>query len=465
MAPKPYVVLLGDVGTGKSTIVEKLTGETGRSSASNKSVTVTTEVFEIYDGSFVICDTPGSNAMENQFKHNLNIAHAINYSPVTCVMIIAKADTRMDNVVDRVKNYAEGFLPEDLPLELIGVCVTHMDTVTWTKNEILPYLKGQLGIETAIVCSLDTTGTTLKNDILAECAQKRPIELHIDSEMFLRLFKISNNNLKVLREARKEVARFEKMKQLFYQQKREYGKKDQMDMIFEFQTWMLEEIIEAQKRLSNNNNFTFLEGPEMASEAGHVANMTNQLRKVLSDVRIEAMTYHKDVDTDFRKCPHCSTVWQKIEGCDGATTCGKRVSKGYQYDVWSGGYGVMSTFEFSWDYEKNQFIIKKLSSSEKKRLNTSRQQGRGAGCGKDIEWAKMAPVKVPVEFGISPSSTKDVVPLPPVEREPWNEYYVIAISLLPELKLKKNITTSTSWNAAYEKAIRRLGKLKKEKKI
>ena len=83
----PYVVLIGDVGSGKSTIVEKLTGEKGRSSAARQSETSAAEVFETHDGSLIIADTPGSNAMTDQFEHNLHIAHALNLRPVTCILI------------------------------------------------------------------------------------------------------------------------------------------------------------------------------------------------------------------------------------------------------------------------------------------------------------------------------------------------------------------------------------------
>ena len=79
----PYVVLMGDVGTGKSTVVEKLTGKTGRSSDANQSVTTTTETFRTPDGSLIVSDTPGSNAMRDKLAHNVWIASALNYLPVS----------------------------------------------------------------------------------------------------------------------------------------------------------------------------------------------------------------------------------------------------------------------------------------------------------------------------------------------------------------------------------------------
>ena len=68
---KPYIVLMGAVGSGKSTIVEKLTGVKGRSGADKFSVTTSSEVFQNFDGSLDICDTPGTNAREDRFMHNM----------------------------------------------------------------------------------------------------------------------------------------------------------------------------------------------------------------------------------------------------------------------------------------------------------------------------------------------------------------------------------------------------------
>ena len=69
--------------SGKSTIVEKLTGVVGRSSDANVSVTRTTQFFSTQDNRLKISDTPGANAMDDKFQHNIQIATAFNYGPVS----------------------------------------------------------------------------------------------------------------------------------------------------------------------------------------------------------------------------------------------------------------------------------------------------------------------------------------------------------------------------------------------
>ena len=54
-------------------------------------------------------------------------------------------------------------------------------------------------------------------------------------------------------------------------------------------------------------------------------------------MRIEAVKYHADVDTDFQKCPYCGEIWQKVEGCVGDTQCGNRPSDELNRDQVNGG--------------------------------------------------------------------------------------------------------------------------------
>ena len=61
------------------------------------------------------------------------------------------------------------------------------------------------------------------------------------------------------------------------------------------------------------NNFTFY-GDGAANEAGHIANMTNQLRAILYDIRMETLSQGASDHgvNELRKCPHCGVTWAKI---------------------------------------------------------------------------------------------------------------------------------------------------------
>ena len=89
----PYIVLVGDVGSGKSSVVEKLTGEKNRSSNAKESFTRSSEPFWCKDGKLVVSDTPGSNAMKDKVEHNVWIAGAMNFRPVSRYVVQSGTET------------------------------------------------------------------------------------------------------------------------------------------------------------------------------------------------------------------------------------------------------------------------------------------------------------------------------------------------------------------------------------
>ena len=400
----PYIVLLGDVGTGKSTIVEKLTKGEGRSSNTYESFTKASEVFWVPDASLIVADTPGSNALKDKLEHNMHIAAAINFRPVSRIFIVVKAETRIDTVVDNVRKYADRFL--EFPIDVVGVLVTHMDLVTWGERDFTQRVEDELGID-AIVFSLITTDhQTLKKSILKTCTETH--NLTVDDENFFKLFKIHSNHRKILKFTSDEVEKFSDKKRAFDEARKAFHGKDLVDLVFEFHTYMTDEIIEAQKRMSEKNNFTF-DGDGAANEAGHVANMVNQLRVVIYDIRTECLSYQSEHGvSELRKCPHCGLIWTKVEGCDGDTTCGNRPS--FVNDFRDPSFAELGTFLFQWLGNGRLHIIK----IGQKKVNSEKRSTDQYGCGKSVNWKQMATVEIPSEFSETVKVvTNDIKTLPP----------------------------------------------------
>ena len=401
----PYIVLLGDVGTGKSTLVEKLTGKKGRSSDANESFTKTSRAFWARGGSLIVSDTPGSNALKDKLDHNIWIAGALNFRPVSRIFIVVKAETRIDNVVDNVRKYADRFL--ELPMDVIAVLVTHMDMVDWKEEDFTARIEDELGIDTVVFSRISTKCETLLPSILKTC--KEEYNLTVNSENFFKLFKIHNNHRKILQSTSDEVKNFTEKKKAFDEARKGFNGKDLVDLVFEFQAYMTDEIVEAQKRMSEKNKFSFY-GDGAANEAGHVANMVNQLRMVLYDIRTECLGYQNEHSvSELRRCPYCSTVWTKVEGCEGDTTCGNRPST--TSDLRDSAYAVLGTFSFRWLGSGNLEITKSGGKTVKSERPSS---SSFVGCGKSINWKKMPTVTVPSEFSETVKvGTSDIKVLPP----------------------------------------------------
>ena len=150
-------------------------------------------------------------------------------------------------------------------------------------------------------------------EMLRVCGRR--FNLSIDEDDFFRLFKIHNNNLRIIRSSKREVELFKAIKREFDRQRPKVDKQREPDLLFDFQAFMLNEIILAQQRVAEENSFTFL-GDGAANEAGHIANLTNQLKIALLDVRVTCLRFTQQMDDVMRRCPNCGLVWVKIDGCD-----------------------------------------------------------------------------------------------------------------------------------------------------
>lgn len=199
------------------------------------------------------------------------------------------------------------------------------------------------------------------------------------------------------------------MKKNFGEARKGFTGKDLVDLIFEFQAYMADQIVEAQKRLSEKNNFTFY-GDGAANEAGHVANMVNQLRMILYDIRAECVRFQSEHGvSDLRRCPHCGLIWTKVEGgCDSSTTCGNRPTTAN--DIRNSAYSVLATFSFEWIGNKLEIV----KDGNKKVKSEKSSSSKFLGCGKAITWSEMATVAVPNEFTKTVKiCTNDIKMLPP----------------------------------------------------
>merc|ERR1712087_843435 len=87
----------------------------------------------------------------------------------------------------------------------------------------------------------------------------------------------------------------------------------------------------------------------------------------------------------LRRCPHCGTIWAKVSGCEGMTTCG---SKAAAADVAS---GTMAHFTFHW-HASGRWDIGRTSVETVRKANSG---GVGVGCGKQVTWSEMQIVPVP----------------------------------------------------------------------
>ncbi|KAL5263476.1 hypothetical protein ACHWQZ_G008749 [Mnemiopsis leidyi] len=274
-----YVVFIGDVGVGKSTVVGKLTGKQMESGDNKMSITRTSTAHWSYDGTVILSDTPGSNSLQDQLQHNEEIAAAFNYRPISRVIVVVKADIRIANVMRVVEKYSERLL--SLPDENIGVLVTHMDTVSWTPRDLKQRVIDEYGIECVIFCGKETPKEILMGEIRRSCG--RTISFRVNNKNFSELFKINNKMVKILKDTSKEIDGFTELKRQFKIIIEKDNALSKPAFIRDFQSWLQTQITEAEDRLAKSNNFTF-SGEDAAKERGYIANLTNQIKVIFNEI-------------------------------------------------------------------------------------------------------------------------------------------------------------------------------------
>lgn len=281
--------MVGNVGSGKSTIVEKLTGVTGRSSKTSASYTTSFEYFLGQNKSILIADTPGSNPRKEILEHNKEIAAAFNYRPVSKIFIVAKADKRLDQTIDNVKKYVICF--DTLPFDSLSVLITFMDIEKeWSEEEFQEALDEDLEIQESIYSAKDTSGDKILKEILAICGETYSLNVtdDVSDPSFSRMFPSSKSNRNILKATEDIVSQFSGYKKDFDEFALKKTLSDRRILYFEFKTFIEKRIEEAKEDMITKLGFNFSDENEKVSQLGYLTNMAHRVWAVIYDKELEA---------------------------------------------------------------------------------------------------------------------------------------------------------------------------------
>jgi len=404
------VVLVGNVGTGKSSLVEKVTLQKGLSFSGATSFTQESRFFLSPDGRLRVIDTPGVNARTEPLQHNMWVAHALGFKPVSMIGLVVKADRRIDNFIGEAEEFAMNFSEF---MDVLCIIVTHMDTVPWRAQDGQQALEDQLGLKGVFV-GLTTTQSKVQADIMAACSEE-PLCINIDHDNFFRYFRLPGHNIKVLQTIKRETDEFHSCTDQFRDVFNKTQESLRADLVYEFHTWCMDYIVDAQKRVSSALGFTFT-GGDTAVQASHVANLANQMKGTLYEIRVMMLGQASPANVSLlKKCPYCGCVWMKTQGCDGMTTCGSIPS--------AGDARVFQFATFTFSFQDGHLTV--IHGRNRTLGSRGPKPTSGSGCGKSIDWQNMAPVAVPEAINQIQSviSTADVQLLPEEARPSWQQTF------------------------------------------
>lgn len=288
-----YVVLIGDAGTGKSTVFNKLVHADG-----NQFPTTTTESGPILvpESNLFICDTPSCNSIHRKLRSNYEVANALNYRKVSKLIVVVKAEQRMDNVVGPVSRYCESLLR--LEFGVLGVMITHMDEVTWHSNELREQLADEIGIDDTVFVSMNTPREVILSNILGICDKK--YDIRVDSQNFRNIFKIPQNHVKILLTTNQELKILNTLQIDFSHQRKEFSDHHQPELVSQFIAWVESEVIpQSSCSIERANRFDYQE-PNRLYHMGQMHNINIQFLAVFQNIKDEASHYIRHQNQSWR---------------------------------------------------------------------------------------------------------------------------------------------------------------------
>jgi len=307
--------LMGDVGSGKSTICEKVTGRVGLSSPSSTSFTRDSKVF-LVDNKYWLADTPGLNSSTKKLHHALNLLGALRYRPITSILVICSMKDRIDGLIESLTHLIDSFY-EDFE-SIIAVIVTKHDLYSHiSKEEIQEALREQ-SIKNIMVTEKSTTKSELL-EFLNGLTTNVAVEVNIESKELTSYFNLADADLKLRVKYNKYVKHYKEMAESGIKHLDTLDMTKKMDFAFSFKAMMYDLIPELQMQFVKETG----SDPTEEKALLWTIEMKKDMKRQLLVIRLKCKEYiYSDDKSTYRKCPFCQNVWVLAQGCEGSTTCG-----------------------------------------------------------------------------------------------------------------------------------------------
>ena len=401
---KKNIILLGEVGSGKTTLMNKLTGAKFKTGKNCTSITDEVQICSSLDYRSIVFDFPGFKVQDDiipifkvQYKTIRNI-------PIRSICFVVERRDRPELIVDSLIGLKETF---DDYCDNVIIIITKTDEMKNSEKKTTEdYIYKKTGFNKIIFSDNYTLGYDILRKINNFIEDMKVLkEVEPKSREFLKYFKkATESNMKKYK--KQYIEDFEEAIDTFKEKfdKPSTDKALKRALFFalkDYKNNLIEQYYEVAKKEESYSDYVL----------EHVLSFSNEIYHDFEEFRIKAekemdicLTNYKGETNRFKKCPYCGLIWFKIAGCDGKTRCGNRDSIKDKFFGYYKDYIVK--------YENKQLTIMNNDIEQKKVLNGKEFSGllkseieendkrsfngkhiiEPLGCGNYITWREMEDV-------------------------------------------------------------------------
>lgn len=392
------IILLGSVGCGKTTLINKLSKNDGFSCTKDVQYCSTS------DGSIII-DFPGLNAAEEIVKHLKIQSSTLSVIPAKMICLVTKLTTRYDDIVKDLQQMVRIF---ESNRDNLAIIVTFCENLTLQQEaEIQKIIEKKMKInpQNIIFSSNKMSSETLLDKINNIKSKMTNIEKIEFKDIDLLNIVGNDGDINVIEERDKFLDEFKNSLEKF---KEKFNKAEDNSLKFalyfafvDYKEELLERFSEiVQKKIEDTDTAIV----EIISFKNEIFSDFNGFTKLVqSTLKAETANFdNKEENNRYKKCPHCGTIWFKVKGCN-SMNCGRRTKlrdifsgrfKNYVVKFIQGSFKIDTLSNVS-DTNVGEDTEFEGLTEEEKRMNMNRN-GKSLiqpqGCGRNLDWTQMEDV-------------------------------------------------------------------------
>lgn len=121
------IVLIGKIGSGKTTLYNKITKSSETVKSGGDSVTMSVFMKQSCEGQgFKVLDTPGFGSESKKIDHIAGVLSAISQGPINRIVIVTKFD-RTNSIFEEVKKNLPAFVKYTVMITVVITCWDQCD--------------------------------------------------------------------------------------------------------------------------------------------------------------------------------------------------------------------------------------------------------------------------------------------------------------------------------------------------